>query len=55
MLQYVRDTTVPPEAFSESEEEFTPPKLPTGVFCDEERPEYTELYETLCERAERER
>ena len=51
MFQYLKETTVPPEA--PPEDELTPLKLPTGVFCDEERPEYTELYEALCERAER--
>ncbi len=49
MLYYLKDTTIPKdEAQLESEVEPLN-KMPTGIFKDEQRPEYTELYRELCE------
>lgn len=49
MLQHLKDTTVPQDGPEEEAE--LAQKLPTGVFKDEQRPEYTELYRELCKAA----
>ncbi len=50
MLQYLKDTTIPQDDTTVEEEAELTQQLPTGIFRDEQRPEYTELYRELCER-----
>jgi len=51
MLHYLKDTTIPKDEVQlESQAELLN-KMPTGIFKDEQRPEYTELYRELCEAA----
>lgn len=52
MLHYLKDMTIPIDEAQDDEdmaELFK--KLPTGIFKEEQRPEYTELYQKLCEAA----
>jgi len=52
MLHHLKETTFPPEPKEQKAlREELREALPTGVFCEEERPEYTELYYKLCEQA----
>ncbi len=51
MLHYLKDLTIPQDAAAMEEERERMRRLPTGVFKDEERTEYTQLYRELCETA----
>ncbi len=44
MLEYIRDTTVPMEDFEACDQEPPPSVLPTGIFRETERLEYSALY-----------
>lgn len=52
MLHQLKETTLPPEVKEpKAVQEELAEALPTGIFCEEERPEYTELYSKLCKKA----
>jgi 2-oxoglutarate ferredoxin oxidoreductase subunit beta len=51
MIHYLKDTTSPEDMLEHAKEELLD-KMPTGIFCEETRAEYTELYRKLIERAQ---
>ncbi len=51
MLHYLKETTIPLEEAAVLDEAKSMGRLPTGVFKDEQRIEYTELYRQLCQMA----
>ena len=51
MLHYLKDATIPQDSQETQTEAEQLKRLPTGVFRDEQRTEYTELYRQLCQSA----
>jgi 2-oxoglutarate/2-oxoacid ferredoxin oxidoreductase subunit beta len=49
VLQYIRNTTAPEEADARRQNEHPSAHLPLGIFHDEARPTYGELYAQRCE------
>ena len=51
MLQWQRDNSVPVKAAEKMSKEELQGKIITGIFNDEQYPEYTDEYEKIIERA----
>ncbi|OGF54465.1 MAG: 2-oxoacid:ferredoxin oxidoreductase subunit beta [Candidatus Fraserbacteria bacterium RBG_16_55_9] len=51
MLHYLKDQTIPQALEDVPDEAAQMKRLPTGIFKDEQRMEYTELYSQLCKAA----